>query len=219
MTFQSTPRKGSDRTASRPLPRSSYFNPRSPWGERRQNSWGLPISAAYFNPRSPWGERPDWPLPAQGRLPISIHAPRGGSDHRLRFGGHTAYDFNPRSPWGERQPGAFKIIDSADFNPRSPWGERLRGAPAFSFQVCISIHAPRGGSDDIKACRQELAEEFQSTLPVGGATFWKVLTLTQPKFQSTLPVGGATSGIAGTSRDVITFQSTLPVGGATSQIG
>ena len=34
----------------------------------------------YFNPRSPWGERLIYPpLPPAGYI-ISIHAPRGGSD-------------------------------------------------------------------------------------------------------------------------------------------
>ena len=56
------------------------FNPRSPWGERRDL---CPRLFAYlcFNPRSPWGERP-------GRPPWPFFwCPR----------------FNPRSPWGERR--------------------------------------------------------------------------------------------------------------------
>ena len=60
------------------------------------------------------------------------------------------------------------------------------------------------------------AAQFQSTLPVGGATWLGGTAPWWPGFQSTLPVGGATSvrpAFAGTGR----FQSTLPVGGATAQ--
>ena len=60
----------------------------------------------YFNPRSPWGERrihDDVDHKGRG---ISIHAPRGGSDS---FGAvislYRRY-FNPRSPWGERHHGS-----------------------------------------------------------------------------------------------------------------
>ena len=35
---------------------------------------------SYFNPRSPWGERPHTNTRAARRQRISIHAPRGGSD-------------------------------------------------------------------------------------------------------------------------------------------
>ncbi len=37
--------------------------------------------------------------------------------------------------------------DSADFNPRSPHGERPASERATSNRGCISIHAPRMGSD------------------------------------------------------------------------
>ena len=78
----------------------------------------------YFNPRSPHGERPvgesvtftvtqfQSTLPARGAthaqkavvltLPISIHAPRTGSDTVLAPSRTQSNDFNPRSPHGER---------------------------------------------------------------------------------------------------------------------
>ena len=77
--------------------------------------------------------------------------------------------FNPRSPCGERPAVGVEEHDRGDFNPRSPCGERrvlaALGATATAFQstlpvrgatrvgvrrpsrVCISIHAPRAGSD------------------------------------------------------------------------
>ena len=102
--------------------------------------------------------------------PISIHAPRGGSDLAFLTYNATHKHFNPRSPWGERQTGCTMytsrflisihaprggsdiprggaLRENVDFNPRSPWGERLCGsAPMVLFGI------------------------FQSTLPVGGAT-------------------------------------------------
>ena len=104
----------------------------------------------------------------------------------------------------------------------------------------ISIHAPRVGSDRVKAVFLGLCFQFQSTLPVWGATFWICPAATQllyfnprspcgerrgvgsyngltPLFQSTLPVWGATtsSGLAKFSSRK--FQSTLPVWGATEE--
>ena len=40
--------------------------------------------SSYFNPRSPCGERPARPPPLRDSRGISIHAPRVGSDTRLR---------------------------------------------------------------------------------------------------------------------------------------
>ena len=84
---------------------------------------------------------------------------------------------------------------------------------------------------------KKIAKKFQSTLPVGGATFghppllaadgyfnprspWgerltRFANSLRPSiFQSTLPVGGATSRFS-YSFSWLEFQSTLPAGGAT----
>ena len=79
---------------------------------------------------------------------ISIHAPRVGSD--LRMSRHTPglRYFNPRSPCGERPDGGCEILWLCiDFNPRSPCGERLAGLNS-----------------------KTASRQFQSTLPVWGAT-------------------------------------------------
>ena len=83
------------------------------------------------------------------------------------------------------------------FNPRSPWGERPLAKGNVLNKFAISIHAPRGGSD---LCNSQLHVDvklFQSTLPVGGAT-WNPSPGMVPAilFQSTLPVGGATRCIS-----------------------
>jgi len=109
--------------------------------------------------------------------------------------------------------------DHSCFNPRSPCGERR-------FWTALLINWPR--------------KEFQSTLPVWGAT----LFIFHPRFgssrfQSTLPVWGATQcrwrprspecfnprspcgerpGLYVTSSFTSLFQSTLPVWGATRSL-
>ena len=81
--FQSTlPLRGATPSSARRGRRCSYFNPRSPCGERRPAHCGLPKSR-YFNPRSPCGERPGTVLPSWSLM-----------------------HFNPRSPCGERRPRA-----------------------------------------------------------------------------------------------------------------
>ena len=123
------------------------------------------------------------------------------------------------------------------FNPRSPWGERRLGYPKQYVRQTISIHAPRGGSDECGKTQPQGEKEFQSTLPVGGATTQRKRQSGNSRFQSTLPVGGATIIFMAFSfppgyfnprspwgerllklRPMFPsrlFQSTLPVGGAT----
>ena len=164
------PRVGSDQRLWKRDPHSDRFQSTLPvWGA---TSLTLPCSsrASYFNPRSPCGERPHFFTPFCNRIPISIHAPRVGSDsstaehipgrgpisiHAPRVGSDpwrpgspdSQGDFNPRSPCGER-PGSPRAAPArSDFNPRSPCGERL-------LQGKIPTETHR----------------FQSTLPVWGAT-------------------------------------------------
>ena len=56
----------------------------------------------------------------------------------------------------------------------------------------ISIHAPREGSDGPDGPTPFDQPEFQSTLPVRGATYRYLTHQDNPEFQSTLPVRGAT---------------------------
>ena len=124
--FQSTlPARGATSAMGKCCRRSSYFNPRSPHGERHTADKDY--------------------LPAEYR--ISIHAPRTGSDAHTRFPVVRPTHFNPRSPHGERQRSAGQVYGAGYFNPRSPHGERrFRPEPVAPTQD-ISIHAPRTGSD------------------------------------------------------------------------
>ena len=170
-------------------------------------------------------------------FPISIHAPRAGSDSiaspRIC---HSGY-FNPRSPCGERHPsfaefqphrqfqstlpvrGATNVNDYEklvkDFNPRSPCGERRYARGHVVRRSMISIHAPRAGSDAISALFVRKSRLFQSTLPVRGATNWR--TAPCPPilyFNPRSPCGERPAACAHTPT-ASRFQSTLPVRGAT----
>ena len=77
----------------------------------------------------------------------------------------------------------------------------------------ISIHAPRGGSDQAVSFTNYSKGVFQSTLPVGGATDQRYHNLHRQQFQSTLPVGGATARLpCGVSAPVISIHA--PRGGS-----
>ena len=170
-------------------PKSSHFNPRSPWGERPAADSGTFPVASDFNPRSPWGERPTGhgkipagfrfqsTLPVGGatasslqetaKLPISIHAPRGGSDGK-NSEIKTAYSyFNPRSPWGERpelQSQQFGLIFISIHAPRGGSDVRRMFHPQV---LSISIHAPRGGSDRMSVAWYYLSINFNPRSPWG----------------------------------------------------
>ncbi len=163
------PRGGSDPGGGCYEQSYDRFNPRSPWGERRQTLITI-SNLARFNLRSPWGERhprvqfvegATWfqsTLPVGGATPshstcrprqsVSIHAPRGGSDFSPRFRPIFSRWFQSTLPVG----GATLLVmvwalSARCFNPRSPWGERLASTLTWG-----------------------RSEWFQSTLPVGGAT-------------------------------------------------
>ena len=78
----------------------------------------------------------------------------------------------------------------------------------------ISIHAPRGGSDPIALPCQRSGRDFNPRSPWGERRKHRHTAHFQAQFQSTLPVGGATLRSSPSPATQI-FQSTLPVGGAT----
>ena len=100
------------------------------------------------------------------------------------------------------------------FNPRSPCGERhacaklglhccyisIHAPRAGSDELCIfdeqcnfgiSIHAPRAGSDGIAIERSETKKEFQSTLPVRGATMRTGVRITVYRISIHAPRAGS----------------------------
>ena len=119
------PRTGSDPNAFRTLRMQSYFNPRSPHGERQRRTICNYVVCGYFNPRSPHGER-HLHIEALRILQLfqSTLPARGATAHG-NIGVTTTQNFNPRSPHGERlHPHAVRCSPPTNFNPRSPHGER-----------------------------------------------------------------------------------------------
>ncbi len=113
MLFQSTlPARGATWRASAAKKRASYFNPRSPHGERQSVTHAEPITHA-----------------------ISIHAPRTGSDlfrlHLLLVGVISIHA--PRT--GSDKTAARRTWHGTDFNPRSPHGERQRKVTILSIRI------------------------------------------------------------------------------------
>ena len=101
---------------------------------------------------------------------ISIHAPRVGSDVRETSAPSGVRNFNPRSPCGERHRLRLLVIGHADISIHAPRvGSDLDAADGVPRDL-ISIHAPRVGSDLDDMVGKTVSIEFQSTLPVWGAT-------------------------------------------------
>ena len=125
-------------------------------------------------------------------------------------------NFNPRSPDGERLHVCHHCNDVArHFNPRSPDGERRCDLRHDMWIICISIHAPRMGSDLRYRCGMLKRFLFQSTLPGWGATSMVgFLSVRRWHFNPRSPDGERhiTTATAAANN---AFQSTLPGWGAT----
>ena len=125
-------------------------------------------------------------------ITISIHAPRMGSDVSLRPFYRLPLHFNPRSPHGERQEKDQSEWVTIPFQSTLPaWGATT-SLSRYHSAFCISIHAPRMGSDKDNTVSVILTQKFQSTLPAWGATYLYRHGRSNAKFQSTLPAWGAT---------------------------
>ena len=81
---------------------------------------------AYFNPRSPYGERRGHRAWAHSAPHISIHAPLTGSDRRLGQTQYALTRFQSTLPLrGATIVARLCRCRDLYFNPRSPYGERL----------------------------------------------------------------------------------------------
>ena len=192
------------------------------------------------------------------QTPISIHALRKESDpgtlrltkRSKNFNPHSpcgerrhqhlqrarTQDFNPHSPCGERPPPWPSRHAPYDFNPHSPCGERRNAYGRPTISKYFNPHSPCGERQEILSSTFEM-DEFQSTLPLRGATGHtrhhpNIPCYFNPhspcgerpasvkkgaqnvKFQSTLPLRGATAEQL-LRLQTNSFQSTLPLRGAT----
>ena len=147
LTFQSTlPVWGATRQGPEGLRSGNHFNPRSPCGERHNREAYIP-GLTDFNPRSPCGERRARVHLLLDDVPISIHAPRVGSDLLSRIGINSQY-ISIHAPRVGSDAAATPIYRLAlRFQSTLPvWGATSCLILKFR-KFHISIHAPRVGSD------------------------------------------------------------------------
>ena len=228
------PRAGSDSASFFKCDANSYFNPRSPCGERPALAVRLPVPEISIHAPRAGSD----PLTWNGRTgyTISIHAPRAGSDSRGICRTTALYHFNPRSPCGERLSYGLIVSLNRYFNPRSPCGERLFAAQTVDICDDISIHAPRAGSDveashtsilvgiSIHAPRAGSDRSlcaYANSFPIsihapraGSDPRFSLRIASAQDFNPRSPCGERHDSIALPSATG-TFQSTLPVRGAT----
>ena len=118
---------------------------------------------------------------------ISIHTPLAGSDYWWFRAFRPSRNFNPHSPCGERHNPHCCLGRLKYFNPHSPCGERQ----CFITQYVCHL-------------------QFQSTLPLRGATANASTPTAVVKFQSTLPLRGATrAALTSDDSDVISIHTPL----------
>ena len=186
------PRVGSDRMDGSSHSSMSYFNPRSPCGERLQYLADSGLGSIFQSTLPVWGATPrpgSWPvLPEfQSTLPvwgatfatdvnngvtfISIHAPRVGSDRMTGAAPRRRPRFQSTLPvWGATPRQTLRGLKCERFQSTLPvWGATRRRRLQHQPHI-ISIHAPRVGSDWRLRRRWWITSIFQSTLPVWGAT-------------------------------------------------
>ena len=117
------PREGSDRVFSRSVSWASSFLSTLPARGATGRSDRILPPYAHFYPRSPRGERPRLFVSRKGRISISIHAPREGSDARRPV--HEPLGLISFHAPREGSDGflRWKFRVSADFYPRPPRGD------------------------------------------------------------------------------------------------
>ena len=188
------PLTGSDSRRGKRIICTKYFNPRSPYGERRlwitpnlsQNLFQstLPLRGATFKRR----------LKVSGPV-ISIHAPLTGSDCNAnqRFPSRSISIHAPLT--GSDLIFGVPMLMPKGFQSTLP----LRGA---TFSPCviadfsqISIHAPLTGSDLFHDFFTLAKGDFNPRSPYGERPAPMGLCMVLLVFQSTLPLRGATSPV------------------------
>ena len=109
-------------------------------------------------------------LVADGKIDISIHAPRAGCDWWWPCLSCPGLNFNPRTPCGVRLKGGVGKTVTAVFQSTHPVRGATRATMASIHSLGISIHAPRAGCDSKTYSPTSSGFSFQSTHPVRGAT-------------------------------------------------
>ena len=101
-------------------------------------------------------------------IDVSIHAPRVGCDPNPLYPHQLYARFNSRTPCGVRRLGDDKAHNStAGFNSRTPCGVRPKMSKGYSWDLLVSIHAPRVGCDMFGHLGATAPTGFNSRTPCG----------------------------------------------------
>ena len=123
----------------------------------------------YFNPRAPYGARRQRPAKKiqhgefQSTRPI-----RGATRPKMPIAPPIS-NFNPRAPYGARHHLYRTLHPCQQFQSTRPIRGATKPGPPTHPSGDISIHAPHTGRDRAKQ-KQKTREQFQSTRPIRGAT-------------------------------------------------
>ena len=100
--------------------------------------------------------------------------------------------FNPRPPQGERPDPSTKVFSDSVFQSTPP----ARGATSVNaaslYNILISIHAPRKGSDKNRPQKCSCCRNFNPRPPQGERRMHSISAERNGSFQSTPPARGAT---------------------------
>ena len=151
-----------------------YFNPRTPCGVRRRGSLPMQQLHLFQSTHPVWGATQSISRKRNANRDFNPRTPCGVRPPSLPARCTSLCDFNPRTPCGVRQGSALQTLPpGSNFNPRTPCGVRQPFIAPRLHQYQISIHAPRVGCDHGRHSPIQLADEFQSTHPVWGATWYE----------------------------------------------
>ncbi len=167
----------------------TYFNPRSPRGERPVSvvMMACPAAISTLAPRE-GSDDDDLHLP--GILEISTLAPREGSDTAPDQRDQSASNFNPRSPRGERHRLFHRFVGRGGFQPSLP---------------------ARGATASISSMRL-LSRHFNPRSPRGERLWVSGLSTTEYGFQPSLPARGATRIVLKSIAAIVYFNPRSPRG-------
>ena len=149
--------------------------------------------------------------------PISIHAPRVGSDFAAAGILLGWRNFNPRSPCGERRPeDKMEHLIRAFQSTLPVWGATLQDTQRHDVETFQSTLPVWGATGSI--LQSQVSLEFQSTLPVWGATALGDHSPRLEEISIHAPRVGSDSLFKTAISPILAFQSTLPVWGATASM-
>jgi len=158
-------------------PRYPCFNPRVPWGTRHADRRRRQPGCGSFNPRVPWGTRQQVNVSKNQHVAFQSTRPVGDATEIFLYQNQQQRSFNPRVPWGTRQRLVKEIVEAEQVSIHASRGGRdVRGREEAGGGYDVSIHASRGGRDRFEGADPIPINLFQSTRPVGDATFVNLTT-------------------------------------------